>query len=1086
MSMTSGYLRYVDVSDSEIVFTAANDLWLAPLAGGKAQRLTASGAQVICPVFSPSGRSIAWVSWVDGAPDVYVLDRDSGEVARLTYWSQPGTRTVGWLDDERVIVSSAFSGPFPQAPRLFSLDSRGDVTPLKLGQARSVSYGPNGAIALVTANGRDSSMWKRYRGGTASKIWLDARGTGEWVTILPGELAGKYAAGWFGDRLFFSSDLGAGQRVITDPTAQAQLYSVNAQGEDLQQHTFHDRTLGYVRDPRTDGKTIVYHARGRLYAMSGLDAEPKEIEIDLGIPAPAPLRLSPEENLGTVIVDQLGNGSLVDWRGAAYYLTHRAGPARAVSALPGVRVREPGILGKTGKAIVVTDAEGEDALEIVSLTTADDPERIAHGKLGRVLHLAANPAGDTVATVSHDGVVRIVRLSGEIIAAGVSKEGEATDLVWSPDGRYLVWRSAVGNEGDRGQLVCVDTSTKPGKDGYQAVALTKGTYDDRSPAFTADGKYLAFLSARNFDPSYDEHFFALSFGSSYRPWLVPLKADEPAPFGVAADGWALGKDEDESESGKKGKDKKKPLSVEIDVDGFEDRLVAFPVPAGEYRELTAAKGGLLWIHEGGDRGVLGSTYVNAKGKAEDALERFDLETRRLEVLVPKVADYSVSGNGERIVVRHDNELTVLPADKKISDDDDPDRVQVDLSRLRREINPRDEWRQMFDENGRLMQQHFWRADLDGVDWAGVLADYRPVVERLHTRDDLVDLLWEVVAELNTSHCYVIPPAPPIDTKLSTGKLGADLTRNSRGIVIERILPSDSTDPRAWSPLAAAGVGAKPGDVIVAIDGQPVAGVQQVGALLQGAVGKPVEITLGKGKKKPRRVAVVPIASETPLRYQDWVASRKAYVAKASGGRLGYVHVPDMQANGWAQIHRMIDEATRSEGVILDVRYNNGGHTSQMVIERFSRQVISWDYGRYYFSPMTYPACAVRGPVVLVTNQWAGSDGDIVNAVAQARGLGPVVGERTWGGVIGIDGRFNLVDGTEVTQPRYATWIEKHGWDVENYGVDPDVEVIVDPAAWENEADIQLDTAVAIALRTLEEKPAAIAPTLPEMRFSPKS
>lgn len=1082
--MTSGYLRYVDVSDSEIVFTAANDLWLAPLAGGRAQRLTSSGAQAICPVFSPSGRSIAWVSWVDGAPDVYVFDRDSGEVARLTYWSQPGTRTVGWLDDEHVIVSSAFNGPFPQAPRLFSLDSRGDAVPLKLGQARSVAFGPNGSVAVVTANGRDSSMWKRYRGGTASKIWLDAEGTGIWKTVLPDELAGKYAAGWYGERLFFSSDLGAGQREITDPTAQAQLYSVNAIGEDLQQHTFHDHTHGYVRDPRTDGKTIVYHARGRLYAMAGLDSAPKEIVVDLGIPVPGLQRLSPEENLGAVIVDHLGNGSLVEWRGAAFYLTHRAGPARAISALPGVRVREPEILGETGKAVLVTDAEGEDALEIVSLTMADDPVRIAQAELGRVLHLASNPAGDAVAVISHDGVVRIVRVTGEVTKAGSSREGEATDLVWSPDGRYLVWRSAVGNEGERGHLVCIDTSTEPGSDGYQTVALTKGTYDDRSPAFTADGKYLAFLSARNFDPSYDEHYFALSFGSSYRPWLVPLKADEPAPFGVSADGWALGKAADTA-ADEKTKDDKKPVQVEIDFAGFEDRLVPFPVPAGEYRKLRAAGTGLLWIHEGGDRGVLGSTYANAKGKAEDALERFDLETRRLEVLVKKLSDYSVSGNGERIVVQNKEDWVVLPADKKVSDDDDPDRVQIDLARLRREINPRDEWRQMFDENGRLMRQHFWRADLDGVDWTAVLADYRPVVERLFTRDDFVDLLWETVAELNTSHCYVVPPNPPIDTKLSTGKLGADLERNAHGIVITRILPSDSTDPKAWSPMAAAGVGAKPGDVIVAIDGQPVAEVDQVGSLLQGAVGKPVEVTLARGAAPQRRVAVVPVATETPLRYQEWVASRKAYVAKASGGRLGYVHVPDMQANGWAQIHRMIDEATRSEGVILDVRYNNGGHTSQLVIERFSRQVSAWDYGRYYESPVTYPACAVRGPVVLVTNQWAGSDGDIVNAVAQARGLGQIVGERTWGGVIGIDGRFHLVDGTEVTQPRYATWIEKHGWGVENYGVDPDVEVIVDPAAWEDEADIQLDAAVAIALRTLDEKPAVTAPELPGMRFSPK-
>lgn len=1079
--MTSGYLRYPDVHGDEVVFVAANDLWIVPLAGGRAQRITSTATPSASPVFSPDGASIAWTEYVDGAPDVFVLDRASGDVRRLTYWGARSTRVASWSDDEHVLVHTGALSAFPQAGELYEVDATSAVRRVPVGKAARLVLGPGGVPALATPNGRDSAMWKRYRGGTAAKLWIDPSGKGEWQVVLPDEPAGKYSPGWFGDRLFFSSDLGAGAGTITDPAAQAQLYSVDANGGDLKQHTKHTEAEGYVRDPRTDGETIVYHARGRLYAMSDLAAEPREIEVDLGIGGPVEVQLDPTENLDSFETDFGGDASLVEWRGAAYWVTHRAGPARAVSALPGVRVREPKLLGRSGKAVMVTDAEGADALEIVSLTTNDDPERIAHDKLGRVLALQPDPAGERVAVVSHDGTVSIVDLAGKVTRAGVSAEGEATGLVWSPDGRYLVWRSAVGFEGDLGKLVCVDTAETQTRTGFTTHDLTSGVFDDFSPAFTADGKHLAFLSSRTFDPHYDEHSFDLAFLGSVRPWLVPLRADEPAPFGVSADGWPISEVQDSDTENADDKPVRKKVVCEIDLEGFEQRLVPFPVQSGEYRDLRAAKDAVLWINEHRGKGVLGAGRAGVHGEPEaDALERYGLSSRRLEVLVPKVDDYSVSGDGERIVVRAKDDFVVLPSDRKLDEDDDPARVRIDLKRLRRSINPRDEWRQMFDENGRIMALHYWRDDMDGTDWAGVLANYRPIIERLGSHDDLVDLLWEVVAELNTSHAYVQPQPVPTDRKL--GRLGADLGLNKAGEpVLTRVLPGESSDPRAWSPLLAAGVAARDGDVIESIDGQPASSLAAVGGALRGTVGKPVELVLGRGDER-RRVAVVPVETEDALRYHDWVESRRAYVERVSKGRLGYVHVPDMMGLGWAQLHRQIQRATQAEGVVLDVRYNNGGHTSQLVLERLSRTVQGWDYGRYYHTPFTYPSQAVRGPVVIVTNQWAGSDGDIVNAVAQGRGLGPVIGERTWGGVIGIDGRFSLVDGTVVTQPRYTSWFTLQGWGVENHGVDPDVEVTFGPLDWESESDLQLDVAVELALQTLAEHPAATPPEFPPTRF----
>ncbi|MDR0959998.1 MAG: PDZ domain-containing protein [Propionibacteriaceae bacterium] len=1225
------YARYPDVRDDEILFIADNDVWLAPLAGGKAQRLTNDLAPARHPLFSPDGTRIAWTSYVAGTPDVYVLTRATGDIRRVTWWGDRACRAVAWQDDSTLVVASEWR--LHRQARLYAVDLDGDARLLPYGPAQAIAWGPDGRIAISTSDGpRDASAWKRYRGGTAPQLWLHVPGSdaNEWRRVLPDEPAVQECPGWFGDRLFFISDLAAGRAEITDPTAQANLYSVDASGGDLTQHTHHTEVEGYVRGARTDGRTIVYHAHGHLYALDSLESTPRPIEVDLALGAPAPHPADPHDLVERVVPDERATGSVVAWRGAAFYLTHRSGPARVLADTPGVRVREPQVLGDRGLAVVVTDAEGDDALEVSSLIGGAFPVRVAGGKLGYVLSLVASPDGEAVAVGSHDGAVYVVDLShvdpratdyaspgdGEsptnadagassasaasqapasssapatqapvpqvpvpqvtVRQVGRSDEGEVTGLTWSPDGRYLVWRqSRPFAEGAIGQLMAADLAAHDADPAAEItpIALTSGSFDDADPAFTRDGKYLVWLSSRTFDPHYDDHGFDLAFNASTRPWISPLSADEPAPFGVQADGWPFNDEADDrpaataspaSASGTAsaaGASVAAPsdsveadeptIACRIDVDGFEERMIPFPVVSGNYGQLRAVKDGVVWLRALGYQGVIGSARAGA-GEGDDVIiERFSFATRRCEQIVDRADSFEVSGDGERLVVKHKDEITVVPSDRRSDDDDPSTHVTVDLTRMRRRINPRDEWRQMFDENGRLMRLHFWREDMDGVDWDAVLARYRPLVETLRSSDDLADVLWETVAELNTSHAYV-SPRPQADADLQTGFLGADLGGSfPGGVVIDRVIPGETSDPKAWSPLRAAGVDVRDGDILVAIDGRLTSEAPSVGSLLEGAAGKAVELTVfrppvgvtvsAKGPAKSpsdgdgvveeteptaatapgatttapptasdqvssgssgagstlvatnamttsdcaphvRRVAVVPLASEQSLRYQDWVASRAAYVKEHTDDRLGYVHVPDMMSVGWAQLHRRLAEASRHEGVVLDVRHNAGGHTSQLVIERFLRRVVGWEHPRHIATSEPYPAQAMRGPVVVVTDRWAGSDGDIVNAAAQALGL-TVVGERTWGGVVGIDGRFSLVDGTEVTQPRYAGWYSGYGWGVENHGVEPDVTVTLTPPEWDGEADLFLDTAIAILLRRLEETPAATPPELDPPRFA---
>ncbi|MGZ0231670.1 S41 family peptidase, partial [Streptomyces sp. CPS1] len=719
----------------------------------------------------------------------------------------------------------------------------------------------------------------------------------------------------------------------------------------------------------------------------------------------------------------------------------------------------------------VTDAEGEDALEFApatGLALGATPRRLAAGRLGRVLSLAMAPDGSRAAVASHDGRLLLVeRETGEVREVDRSEDGDVRDLAFSPDSAWLAW----SHPGPRplSQLRLAHTTD------LTVSEATPLRFRDHAPAFTLDGRHLAFLSNRSFDPVYDEHAFDLAFVEGTRPYLITLAATTPSPFGPQRHGRPF-----ETSDKEETPDSEGVPTTRIDLDGLADRIVPFPVEAARYSHLRAAKDGVLWLRHP-LRGVLGASRATPDDPdPHTELERYDLVQQRLEHLAADADRIEVSGDGKRVLLWTDGKLKVVPSDRRASADEDSDsNITVDLGRIRQTIDPAAEWRQMYEETGRIMRDNFWRPDMGGVDWDGVLDRYRPVLDRLATHDDLVDLLWEVHGELGTSHAYVIPRGG-YGGGPRQGLLGADVSRHEDGSWrIDRILPSETSDPEARSPLAAPGVAVRPGDAILAVAGRPVDPVTGPGPLLTGTAGRPVELTVSpSGGGDPRHVVVVPLADEEPLRYHDWVAGRRAHVHERSGGRLGYLHVPDMQAPGWAQLHRDLRVEVAREGLIVDVRENRGGHTSQLVVEKLARRIVGWDVPRG-MRPESYPSDAPRGPVVAVANEFSGSDGDIVNGAIKALGIGPVVGTRTWGGVIGVDSRYRLVDGTLITQPKYATWLEGQGWNMENHGVDPDVEVVQRPQDWARGADTQLDEAIRLALEALAASPAKTPPALPD-------
>ncbi|MDX2523779.1 S41 family peptidase [Streptomyces europaeiscabiei] len=1075
------YFRYPHLHGDLVAFTAEDDVWVAPLDGGRAWRVSADNVPVNHPRISPDGTTVAWTSTRDGAPEVHVAPVDGGSAKRLTYWGSWRTQVRGWTPDGQVLALSTQGQASLRRSwaRAVPLDG-GPATTLPYGPVGDVAHGP-ATVLLSAPMGREAAWWKRYRGGTAGKLWIDraaedgkdTEGTGpagEFVR-LHAELDGniEYPL-WVGDRIAF----------LSDHEGVGALYSSLADGSDLRRHTPVDGF--YARHAATDGTRVVYTSAGELWLLDDLDgAEPRRLDIRLGgqrvdlQPFPA----NASRWFGSASPDHTARGSAVSVRGSVHWITHRSGPARALAAEQGVRARLPRTFRVEGEEWVVwvTDAEGDDALEFAPATGVGPgatPRRLAAGQLGRVLGLAVAPDGSRVAVATHDGRVLLVeRESGEVREVDRSEDGEVTGLVFSPDSAWLAW-SHPGPRPLR-QLKLANTAD---------LSVTEATplrFQDFSPAFTLDGKHLAFLSARAFDPVYDEHVFDLHFVSGARPHLITLAATTPSPFGPQRHGRPFeAPDKDETP------DSEGAPATRIDLEGLADRIVPFPVEAARYSTLRAAKDGVLWLHHP-VTGVLGHSRATPDDPdPKSSLERYDLAQRRLEYLASDADHFTVSGDGKRVLLWTDGKLKVVPSDRRASNDDESDtNITVDLSRVRRTVDPAAEWRQMFDETGRLMRDNFWRPDLGGVDWDGVLDRYRPVLDRLATHDDLVDLLWEVQGELGTSHAYVTPRGRGGSGDRRQGLLGADVSRHEDGPQgsvlwrIDRVLPSETSDPDAHSPLAAPGVAVRAGDAIVAVGGQPVDPVAGPGPLLVGTAGKAVELTvLPSGGGDLRHPVVVPISDEEPLRYHAWVADRRAYVHERSGGRLGYLHVPDMVGSGWAQLHRDLRIEVAREGLVVDVRENRGGHTSQLVVEKLARRIVGWDLPRG-MRPTSYPDDAPRGPVVAVANEFSGSDGDIVNAAIKALGIGPVVGTRTWGGVVGIDSRYRLVDGTLVTQPKYAFWLEGYGWGVENHGVDPDVEVVQAPQDYAAGRDPQLDEAIRIALEGLESTPAKTAPPLPE-------
>ncbi len=1086
----AGYYRFPTIHYDTVVFVCEDDLWSVPASGGIARRLTSNPGQASTPALSPDGTLLAFAGRDEGTPEVYCMPIAGGPAHRLTFLGA-NTWVVGWsVDSQSVIFASSAGQPFVRQDRLYAIHrDGGEPMPLPTGPAKSIDYGPTGGV-VIGRHTTDLARWKRYRGGLTGDIWIDPDGTGEWRPLI--QLAGNIARPlWVGDRIYF----------VSDHEGIGNLYSCLPDGSNLMRHTHHAEY--YVRHPATDGQRIVYHAGADLYLYDPADQSSRMIPIEFHSPQVQRKRkfVDPVRYLQYYAIHPGGHSLALIARGKTFTMANWEGAVLHHGDAHSVRHRLATWLSDGKRLILVSDEGGEDALEIhhhADIGVA--PDRLTDLDIGRPANLISSPRTPEVALTNHRYELLLVDLESRTLRVlDQSRHAPIRGLAWSPDGRWIAYGFADTQQSSMIKLCRVETG--------ETFAVTRPVLRDGWPAFDPEGKYLYFLSYRDFDPVRDSLHFDLGFPSAMRPYLVTLRADLPSPFvpvvpatesGSAKSDAEEPKEQDketdqannaehdapEENEAEKGESRPEAGVLRIDLDGIADRIVAFPVPTGQYGQIRGIKGKVLFTSFPVES-VLSQARRSGTAPARGRLEMYDFEEQNHEVLIDGVGNFALAMNARTLAYWAGNRLRVLKAGEKPKHNGAPSRKSgwIDLQRLRISVLPQAEWEQMYREAWRLQRDHFWTADMSGVDWQMVYQRYLPLLQRIATRSEFSDLMWEMQGELGTSHAYEMGGDYPAEPDYDQGFLGADIRFDpeSETYRVVHIAQGDAWDEQNSSPLSRPGINVRPGDRLIAVNGRRLSREISPHSQLVNQAGNAVLLTFASDNgDSPRTVAVKTLYSETGLRYREWVETNRQRVHAATDGRVGYVHIPDMGARGYAEFHRSyLAEVTRA-GLIIDVRFNGGGNVSQLILEKLARRRLGYDVQRWG-EPVPYPQESLIGPMIAITNEQAGSDGDMFSHAFKLMNLGPLVGKRTWGGVVGIRTHDTLVDGGVTTQPALSIWFQDVGWGVENYGTEPTIEVDIRPQDYIAGRDAQLERAIAEIQQLLVDNP----PQLPDFGDRPR-
>ena len=1089
-----GYLRFPTLSDTHLAFVCEDSLWVTERSedGSAARRITTDVGEVQLPRFSPDGQHIAFTADPEGQPEVYVTDADGGVSRRLTHRGH-ACWVVGFRRSGAVVYVTSAEGGLGSDSAVYEvqLDGTGHRR-LPLGRAVHVDFDADDDRVVLGLNASTNANWKRYRGGTTGDMWVGSMAGQSFRRLV--KTGGNPVCPVFANgRVYFADDA----------DGYSNIWSCTPDGDDLTQHTRH-RDF-FVRHLSARGNTLCYMKGAEVFTFDTETGRERGVEIRLR-PSGVELQrkfIEPLDHLQGFDLAPDGKHVLATVRGKAVHLNPWSGPVHPVGEIQGVRYRLAQWLSDSEHVVCVSDAGGEEAIEIHDTDSGEVSHRVDVTPR-RIKALFPNPHHASAAVCDVSGSVHLVEMpddgSGASCAVkllATSDNGAVVDAAWSPDGKWFAYIVPVGWPHRGGSLVLLDTET-----GARHVLATD-ELPVSSPVFDPDGRFLFVLAARTFNPVFSAVDFGASIPYATKLYAYSLDAEQVSPF----DERFLDELEDEDDADENGDEEKKTSSgeaneakgaagsgatdpedskkekndddevdpVEIDVDGLAVRLVECPdVPVGIYTHVQVAENKVLYLSHP-TLGLLDEQWPDHEADDDilPHLVSFDLKTQKLTTVMTGVHAFRV--RGDKTLIQASKGMFLLATGEEAPKEPTKPGFNrhtghIDADRLRIEVTPVAEWQQMYLEAWRLQREHFWAENMADIDWEAIRDRYRPLLELVATRSELSDLIWEMQGELGTSHAYEFGGDYPERNHYAVGHLGADLVWDGTGWRVKRLITGDPWRIDGGSPLVAPAVGVGEGDRILAINGRPLTEVDSPGRRLVNEADVDVELTVRPADGgEERRVSVHTLGSERALRYREWVEGNCAYVREKSSGSLGYIHIPNMSGEGLSEFFRSFRSQAKAPGLVVDIRSNGGGFVSQIIIEHLRRRVIGYDRPRYG-RVTSYPQDAVRGPIVALCDQFAGSDGDIFAHAFKRYEIGRLVGTRTWGGVIGIDVNELLADGTIVTQPEYSTYHDDVGWGVENYGVDPHEVVEPTPADLAAGRDPQLDRAIEVAMDALRADP----------------
>jgi len=1068
---SAGYYRFPDLHGDRLAFSAEGDLWTSNLDGTGVRRLTSHPGDEYLARFSPDGKWIAFAGDYDGNRDAFIIPADGGEPRRLT-WHPGPDEPVAWSPDgAAVIIRSTREHPHWDWELYRVSANGGDPEKLPLGWAQNLAIDPQtGAYAFNRTGG--GGTWKRYRGGTAADIWVGDPQAAEYRQVT--NFAGNdFSPMWHGGKIWFLSDLGGTMNI----------WSMNPDGTGRSRHT--DFGTWDARHAASDGAgRIVFTLAGDIHLFDVASGASRKLPIEL--PSERFLTRTrypdPQQYITGLALSPDGDRVAIEARGEIFSIPAKDGVTLPITRGSGARENMMSYHPDGERLLYITDESGEQTIVTADAWGRGDVKTVVPAGASRVYTPLYSPDGAWIAWSDPSYTLWIAPASGGApVRVDQSPQWEIREYAWSPDSRWLAYTRTTVT--DRSGVWIYDTKEK------QSRRVTDPTTDDRSPCWDPDGRYLYFVSDRVMNPMIGNVDFETIELSTSKPCALLLRPDVKNPVmkseGAPPDGKekGTGKDkkgkdgkgksagQDASKDGAGGDADKKPEPVKIDFDGIERRVVELPVQAGRYWGLAATSGKLFYYSQ---------PPTGLSGREEDfqpvkggTLHVFDLEELEPKTFMSEVVGYDLQPKSGKIAVQKDGGA-IYVLDAGSMPPDDLEKKKVSYEGLVLEIDPREEWRQMYLEAWRNLRDFYWDANMGGVDWPAVRDQYASLLPRLATRADLHDLIAEMIGELSTSHTYVWggDRGMPGASQVSTGLLGAQLERAGDAFRVTRIYRGAPAD-RLRSALDEPGAMVKEGEYIVAVNNRPVPADRPFESVLAGLAKKEVLLTVNgtPSKEGARSVVVKPMAlgDAQALIYHDWVRRNREYVAEKTGGKIGYVHIPDMGGRGMREFDTWFYPQLDREGMVVDARWNGGGFVSQLMVGRFLRELLWWDRARGG-NVSTYPHRVLNGPFVVLTNEFAGSDGDIFPAAIQMAQAAPVIGKRSWGGVIGIRGGRELVDKGAVTSPEFAWWHPQKGWGIENHGVDPDIVVENLPQELGRGIDAQLDRGISEVLRLHREKP----------------